>query len=94
MIFVSIDDNEVHHLRCLMDEVFGEENFFATAIWQKVFSPKNTAKYFSEDHDYVMAYARRIKAWRPNLIERSERAVKRYKNPDDDPPRAVVPPAI
>ena len=84
-IFVSIDDNEVHHLRSLMDEVFGEENFLATAIWQKVFSPKNTAKYFSEDHDYVMAYARRIDAWRPNLIERGERAVKRYKNPDDDP---------
>ena len=84
-IFVSIDDNEVHHLRSLMDEVFGEENFLATAIWQKVFSPKNTAKYFSEDHDYVMAYARRIEAWRPNLIERGERAVKRYKNPDDDP---------
>ena len=84
-IFVSIDDNEVHHLRNLMDEVFGEENFLATAIWQKVFSPKNTAKYFSEDHDYVMAYARRIEAWRPNLIERGERAVRRYKNPDDDP---------
>ncbi|MDE0358718.1 MAG: site-specific DNA-methyltransferase [Gammaproteobacteria bacterium] len=84
-IFVSIDDNEVHHLRSLMDEVFGEENFLATAIWQKVFSPKNTAKYFSEDHDYVMAYARRIEAWQPNLIERGERAVKRYKNPDDDP---------
>ncbi|MCY4370338.1 MAG: site-specific DNA-methyltransferase [bacterium] len=85
VIFVSIDDNEVHHLRCLMDEVFGESNFLATAIWQKVFSPKNTAKYFSEDHDYVMAYGRRIKAWRPNLIKRGERAVKRYKNPDDDP---------
>ena len=84
-IFVSIDDNEVHHLRSLMDEVFGEENFLATAIWQKVFSPKNTAKYFSEDHDYVMVYARRIEAWQPNLIERGERAVKRYKNPDDDP---------
>ena len=84
-IFVSIDDNEVHHLRSLMDEVFGEENFLATAIWQKVFSPKNTAKYFSDDHDYVMAYARRIEAWRPNLIARGERAVKRYKNPDDDP---------
>ena len=84
-IFVSIDDNEVHHLRCLMDEVFGEENFVATVIWQKVFSPKNTAKYFSEDHDYVMAYARRIEEWRPNLIARSERATGRYKNPDDDP---------
>ncbi|MXZ29374.1 MAG: site-specific DNA-methyltransferase [Acidimicrobiia bacterium] len=84
-IFVSIDDNEVHHLRCLMDEVFGEENFVATAIWQKVFSPKNTAKYFSEDHDYVIAYARRLQAWLPNLLKRSERADKRYRNPDEDP---------
>ena len=84
-IFVSIDDNEVHHLRCLMDEVFGEENFVATAIWQKVFAPKNTAKYFSEDHDYVIAYARRLEAWLPNLLKRSERADKRYRNPDDDP---------
>ena len=84
-IFVSIDDNEVHHLRALMDEVFGEENFVATAIWQKIFSPKNTAKYFSEDHDYVIAYARQLEAWQPNLLERSERADKRYRNPDNDP---------
>ena len=60
VIFVSIDDNEVHHLRFLMDEVFGEDNFVASVIWQKVFSPKNTAKYFSVDHDYVLAYARRL----------------------------------
>ena len=84
-IFVSIDDNEVHRLRFLMDEVFGEENFVATAIWQKVFSPKNSAKYFSEDHDYVVAYARNLDAWSPNLLKRSERATSRYKNPDDDP---------
>ena len=84
-IFVSIDDNEVHHLRCLMDEVFGEDNFLASVIWQKVFAPKNTAKYFSEDHDYVIAYARHIEAWQPNLIERDQQAIKRYRNPDDDP---------
>lgn len=84
-IFVSIDDNEVHHLRALMDEVFGEENFVATIIWQKVFAPKNTAKYFSQDHDYVVAFARQIEAWQPNLIERSERTNERYRNPDDDP---------
>ena len=83
-IFVSIDDNEVHRLRSLMDEVFGEENFLATAIWQKVFSPKNTAKHFSEDHDFILIYARNIEEWTPNLVERSERAIKRYKNPDDD----------
>ena len=83
-IFVSIDDNEVHRLRSLMDEVFGEDNFLATAIWQKIFSPKNTAKYFSEDHDFVLVYARSIEKWTPNLLERREQAIKRYKNPDGD----------
>ena len=83
-IFVSIDDNEVHHLRCLMDEVFGEENFVATVIWQKVFAPKNTAKYFSEDHDFVVVYARSLEHWIPNLLERSEASVQRYQNPDND----------
>ena len=83
-IFVSIDDNEVHRLRSLMDEVFGEDNFLATAIWQKIFSPKNTAKYFSEDHDFVLVYARNIEKWTPNLLERREQAIKRYKNPDGD----------
>ena len=84
-IFVSIDDNEVHRLRCLMDEVFGEENFVATVIWEKVFSPKNTAKHFSQDHDFILVYARNLDTWKPNLIERGERAVERYKNPDGDP---------
>jgi adenine-specific DNA-methyltransferase len=84
-IFVSIDDNEVHHLRALMDEVFGEENFVATVIWQKVFAPKNTAKYFSEDHDFVVVCARQLEAWIPNLLKRSEASVQRYQNPDNDP---------
>ena len=84
-IFVTIDDNEVHRLRCLMDEVFGEENFLANAIWQKVFSPKNTAKNFSEDHDHVLVYSRHIENWVPNLLERSDQASSRYRNPDDDP---------
>ena len=85
VIFVSIDDNEVHNLRCLMDEVFGEENFVATAIWQKNFSPRNTARQFSEDHDFVVIYAQDARQWNPNLLERSVRATGRYKNPDDDP---------
>ena len=83
-IFVSIDDNEVHRLRCLMDEVFGEENFLTTVIWQKVFSPKNTARHFSEDHDFVMVYARDADHWQPNLIDRSSNATDRYRNPDED----------
>jgi adenine-specific DNA-methyltransferase len=85
VIFVSIDDNEIHNLRQIMDEIFGPENFVTTVIWQKVFSPKNTAKHFSEDHDYIVVYARSAETWRPNLLPRSQDAIDRYTNPDDDP---------
>ena len=71
-IFVSIDDNEVHRLRLLMDEIFKPRNFIASVIWQKVYSPKNSAKHFSEDHDYVIVYAKNAEKWRPNLLARSE----------------------
>ena len=84
-IFVSIDDKEVHHLRLLLDEVFGARNFVATIIWQKVYSPKNSAKHLSEDHDYIVVYARDAERWRPNLIARSEKQDKAYKNLDNDP---------
>lgn len=85
VIMVSIDDHEVHNLRMLLNEVFGEENFIAAVIWQKVFSPKNTAKHFSEDHDYIVVYARNAEIWRPRLLPRTEEADARYENPDDDP---------
>lgn len=85
VIFISIDDNEVANLRKICDEIFGEENFIATIIWQKVFSPKNTAKYFSEDHDYIVVFAKNSEIWRPELLPRSEEATARYKNPDNDP---------
>jgi len=85
VIFVSIDDNEVAHLRLLMDEVFGEENFVATIIWQKNFAPKNSAQWFSEDHDYIVVYAKSKSLWRPILGERSEEQLLLYTNPDNDP---------
>ena len=84
-IFITIDDNEVQALRYAMDEIFGSSNFIATVIWQKVFAPKNTARHFSEDHDYVVVYARNANVWRPNLVRRSDHAKGRYKNPDKDP---------
>ena len=84
-IFVSIDDNEVHHLRALMDEVFGEENFVATVIWEKVYSPKNSAKYLSENHDFIVVYARNKENFKPGLLPRTEEANARYINSDDDP---------
>src|SRR5690606_8950581 len=54
-------------------------------IWQKVYSPKNTARHFSEDHDYVLCYARDAAEWVPNLLPRTEEMEARYRNPDDDP---------
>ncbi len=84
VIFVSIDDNEVHWLRGLMDEVFGEENFVATIVWHKVDSPKNTAMHLSEDHEYLALYARNKERWRPNLLPRTEAMIERYKNQDND----------
>lgn len=84
-IVISIDDHEISNLRDLCDEVFGEENFIATVIWQKVFSPKNTAAYFSEDHDYLLIYARHKPDWSPTLLPRSEDNLSRYTNPDNDP---------
>ncbi|MFH2064730.1 MAG: site-specific DNA-methyltransferase [Pseudomonadota bacterium] len=84
-VFISIDDNEVTALRFLLDEIFGRKNFIASIIWQKVYAPKNSAKHFSEDHDYIIVYARNSEKWRPNPIPRSEKANKRYKNVDNDP---------
>jgi adenine-specific DNA-methyltransferase len=85
VIFVSIADHEIQNLRLLMNEVFGEENFVATVVWQKVFSPKNSARHFSEDHDYVVVYARNSEAWTPRLLPRTSEMEARYSNPDNDP---------
>lgn len=84
-IFISIDDNELAHLRLITDLIFGERNFVATIIWQKMFSPKNSARHLSDSHDYIVVYAANADTWRPNLVPRSSRQDVRYKNPDNDP---------
>ncbi|MSR98484.1 site-specific DNA-methyltransferase [Arthrobacter sp. BL-252-APC-1A] len=85
VIFISIDDHEVDNLRKLCAEIFGAQNFVAQIIWQKVFSPKNSAQWFSEDHDYVLVFARNKSNWIPNLLPRTAEMDARYKNPDGDP---------
>jgi len=65
--------------------VFGEGDFIANVIWQKVYSPKNTAQHFSDDHEYVLVYAKSREKWRPNPVPRKESQTKAYKNPDEDP---------
>jgi adenine-specific DNA-methyltransferase len=84
-IWVTIDDNEGHYLKVLMDEVFGRGNFVTTVLWRKNYSPKSTARHFSEDHDYVLVYAKSGATWTPNLMPRTELQDNAYKNPDNDP---------
>ncbi len=84
-IFVSIDDNEIANLRCVLGEIFGENNFVAHLIWQKKYSPQNDALFFSEMHDHILVFARNAGKWERNLIPRTEKQDKAYKNPDDDP---------
>ena len=86
-IFVSIDDNEQHHLRSIMDEVFGAENFVANVIWQKKNSPQNDAKHLSANHDFVVCYAKNLIGdvrWQRNLLPRPEHLDARYKFDDHD----------
>src|SRR5690606_33752890 len=57
-VWVHLDDAEVHRARSVLDEVFGAENFVATVIWEKADSPRNSARQFSTDHDYVVVYSK------------------------------------
>jgi len=85
VIFMSIDDNEVDNLREIASEIFGAQNFVAQIIWQKVYAPKNSAQWFSEDHDYILVFARDKSRWTPNPLPRTAEMEARYKNPDNDP---------
>ena len=83
-IFISLDDNEVGPLRLLLDEIFGSKNFVTTIAWQKIFTIKNSAKQFSEKHDYVVVYSKKKDVWKRNLLPRSSSAEDDYSNPDND----------
>ncbi len=86
VIFISIDDNEQVSLRKICDEIFGEETFIATFIWEKRTNRENR-KQVSGRHDYVLAYCKNFsgKERAIKLLPMNEEALARYKNPDDDP---------
>ena len=84
-IWVSIDDNEGHYLKVIMDEIFGRNNLISNVVWQKVYTVKNSAKYLSDMHDHIICYARSKPQWYPNLLPRSDKATGNYSNPDNDP---------
>jgi adenine-specific DNA-methyltransferase len=83
VIFVSIDDNEVHHLRMLMDEIFGEENLVSQIEWQKRYTRSNNTDGFTTVLEHILCY--RKPSFMPFLLDRTKEADSRYSNPDNDP---------
>ncbi len=84
-IWISIDDDEGHYLKVLCDEIFGRLNFVSTIVWQKIHSIKNDARYLSQNHDFILLYAKNKEKVSFNLLPRTEEMNNRYKNPDNDP---------
>ena len=82
-LWVTLDDNEIHHARAMLDGIFGEQNFVATCIWRKNYAPKSTARHFSEDHDYILVYAKDAANWAPNLLARSDEQNAAYRDTGD-----------
>jgi len=82
VIFVSIDDNEVHNLRAVMDEIYGEENLVAQLVWKaRQFKDSRAITGVSTDHEYIIAYARSSQA----SFRGTARDESKFRNPDDDP---------
>ena len=82
-IWVTIDDNEGHYLKVLMDEVFGRGNFVANVVWQKKYAVASDAKGFSDFHDHIFVYTKNGKFQR-NLLPRSDKQDSLYKHDDQD----------
>ena len=82
-VWIHCDDSEQAYLKVMMDEVFGRENFVATVVWEKADSPRNSARQFSVDHDYILVYSS-SPDWIPSRLPRTEAANSIYRNPDND----------
>ncbi len=83
-LWVSMDDNEAHYLKILLDEVFGRANFVANVLWQKRTSP-DARLDLGAGHDHILVFAKDASKTILNKIPLSEKQKKNYKNPDNDP---------
>lgn len=83
-IFINTDDDEAHYLKVLCDEIFGRENFLSNVIWIKKNVVQNDAKYFSDNHDHILIFAKNKEKFNLNLLERTKEMNDRYSNPDND----------
>lgn len=83
-IWVTIDDNEGHRLKLMMDEIFGKENFLANFVWQSKDTPGNNSSGIAKTHNHVIAF-RKSEDFSPELLERNDDQIANYTNPDNDP---------
>jgi adenine-specific DNA-methyltransferase len=84
-LWVSIDDDEGHYLKVLIDEIFGRQNFICTVVWQKKYTQANDAAFFSDNHDFILVYAKDKRKFRLNGLPRGAEQDRAYRNPDNDP---------
>lgn len=84
VIFIAIDDNEQAALKLLCDQLFGEENFLASIIWQHSIQPKGYSGTFSVHHNYILCYQKTAQ-FVLNSLPRTDADNKAYANPDNDP---------
>lgn len=89
-VWLHLDDSEVHRARCVLDEVFGPDNFVATVIWEKSDSPRMDAQYFSGRHDFILVY-RRSERFAMNRLQTDGVAAHYNKVAEDGRPYYLKP---
>jgi adenine-specific DNA-methyltransferase len=83
-IFISIDDNELANLRLICNEIFGQQSFITTFVWEKRLNRENR-KAVSSRHDYLLCYTKNFTQRALKQLPMSGEALERYSNPDNDP---------
>ncbi len=83
-IWVSIDDNEGHYLKVIMDEIFGRNSFVAANVWQKRYSRENR-EIIGDVHEYILVYAPSLEKFKAKrtLVPLDQEQAKIYRNPDN-----------
>ena len=84
-LWISLDDTEQAYCKVLCDEIFGRNNFVANVIWEKKYTISNDTKWLSDNHDFIIIFAKNKELWHPNSLPRTEEMNKAYKNPDNHP---------
>ena len=84
-LWISIDSEESHYLKVLLDEIFGRGNFVEEIVWQRSYAPINLKKLFSRNHDYILVYCKNSTSFKINLLPRNSKTNSGFSNPDDDP---------